>query len=296
MRVDRYREDSKSIWFHFEPSLDEDMFPVRIISVGHIFSSKPGYCLNSEEMQKMNPFPYHSFQYQIAGNGIFRYKKGDSEFSCDIPPQHLFIMSHSLDYEFKFTEGKDWEWLWIVLAGDFPERVLSSTQERAFALALDSPLILHLKTLLQTVLHSPLTANEIIANGCDFVLKFKDVLTMSRLSAEENFLYRSKQFISKNIRTVNVEELARYHGFSTKYFQRHFLKISGTTPGEFIMTQKVNLATVFLQNSSKKLSDIAYMSGFSDDSHLCRVFKDRTGQSPNEWRLKRSQNVRSVQP
>jgi AraC-like DNA-binding protein len=40
-------------------------------------------------------------------------------------------------------------------------------------------------------------------------------------------------------------------------------------------------------STDQQLSEIAAGCGFADQPHLCRVFRDRLGQSPAVWRRER---------
>jgi len=66
----------------------------------------------------------------------------------------------------------------------------------------------------------------------------------------------------------------------SKYFPRHFK----CTLGEYMRKIKVDRAFLLMENSHTSLSEIAYLCGFSDQSHFFRTFKYLTGFSPKEYR------------
>lgn len=286
MKVDTFRDDEKSLWFHFATAAADDVFPVKIASIGHLFSSNAEYLLNTANMCRMNPFRYHSFQYLINGAGRFRYHDGNVEVEQDILPQHLFLMSHDLDFSFRFTSGDNWEWMWILVEGELPDRVVASSTggTRVWKLDLNSAPIMSIKSLLQIVFHTQISTNQMILHGCEFLLNFKDAVFFNSLPPRDALLEKSRQIVMRNIRRINVEDFARYLGYSTKYFQKYFRNITGITPGDFILSLKLEYATMLLKNTSKKLDEIANLAGFSDASHLCRVFRSQFGISPKVWR------------
>ena len=286
MKINATREDSKSLWFHFDSINREKAFPVRIGSTGHLFSSNTKYLLDSNNMKYMNPFDYHSFQYLIDGYGCLRYHNGITEVEQLVSPGHIFLMSHNMDFSFKFTSSKSWEWMWILVEGDLADRVIKSIslELRVWKMASDSQPIMSIRSLFQTILHSHITESQMILAGCKFLLGFKDAILADRLSAQDAMLEKSKQIVWRNIRRIDVESLAKYYGYSTKYFQKHFRLTAGVTPGAFVRDQKINYAKMLLNNLSKSISEVAYLSGFSDTSHLCRIFRKYVGQSPKEWR------------
>lgn len=63
-------------------------------------------------------------------------------------------------------------------------------------------------------------------------------------------------------------------------FRRHYR----CSVGEHIRAQRVGYAMHELARTSKPIGEIAVESGFSDQSHLSRVFKKETGMTPKQFR------------
>lgn len=98
----------------------------------------------------------------------------------------------------------------------------------------------------------------------------------------------------------SIEQMAAESGVHPTYlaasFQRHF----GVSIGEFSRLQRIEQAKTVLAQSDEPLGNVAIQLGFSDQSHFCRAFKARTGQTPREYRKlfgissKLSKNLGSV--
>jgi len=65
-------------------------------------------------------------------------------------------------------------------------------------------------------------------------------------------------------------------------FKAHF----NCTIGEYVRRLRVEYACRELGQSSKSLAEIASAAGFSDQSHLSRVLKERLGMTPTEYRAR----------
>lgn len=81
-------------------------------------------------------------------------------------------------------------------------------------------------------------------------------------------------------RALTVEDLASAAGMSPSAFARAFKSALGETPHQFLTRYRVERAQEKLKEHEVALIDIALACGFSDQSHLGRVFKRLTGQTP----------------
>ncbi len=83
---------------------------------------------------------------------------------------------------------------------------------------------------------------------------------------------------------LTVESIAKEVGFSTYYFTRSFSKEFGITPHKYIQSLRVERAKHKIVKTNDSLAHIAIECGFSDQSHMNRVFKRITGFTPNMLR------------
>ncbi len=71
---------------------------------------------------------------------------------------------------------------------------------------------------------------------------------------------------------------------SANYFGDLIKKETGKTAQEYIQTKLIDLAKERLFDPGKSISQIAYELGFTYPQHFNRLFRQRVGQSPNEYR------------
>ena len=67
------------------------------------------------------------------------------------------------------------------------------------------------------------------------------------------------------------------------YFAGKFKKLTGCTFGEFLNRQRLSKAIDLINHSSKKLTCIALESGFYDQSHFIRRFKETFNITPSNY-------------
>ena len=95
---------------------------------------------------------------------------------------------------------------------------------------------------------------------------------------------RAREILRANIkRGVALKEVARECGLSVGHFSHAFRRSLGVAPHKWLIEQRVVLSKEKLRDGLS-LSDVATECGFSDQSHLTRIFRRTVGVSPGAWR------------
>jgi AraC-like DNA-binding protein len=88
--------------------------------------------------------------------------------------------------------------------------------------------------------------------------------------------------------TLSLKDLSQNLNVHPTYLSREFSKyFDDISFGDYIRKLRVEKAIELLNNSSHSLAEIAYLTGFSDQSHFNRNFKKFTGKNPSEYRKKK---------
>jgi AraC-like DNA-binding protein len=96
---------------------------------------------------------------------------------------------------------------------------------------------------------------------------------------------RVRAFIDKNLhRTIHTQDLSAVARRSPAHFSRSFKVAFGEPPHAYVVKRRLEKACRLMITSSASLSEIALNVGFSDQAHLCRLFRQAFGQSPASWR------------
>lgn len=94
---------------------------------------------------------------------------------------------------------------------------------------------------------------------------------------------------------LTLKELSKDLNIHPAYLSREFSKhFDNLSFGDYIRKQRIEKAIDYLHNSNYSLTQIAYLTGFSDQSHFTRIFKKQTGKSPSVYR-KESKKVKNKQ-
>ena len=100
---------------------------------------------------------------------------------------------------------------------------------------------------------------------------------------------RALDYIHANLaRNLRLEDIAGSARMSVFHFSRTFRKSTGTGPHRYLVQARVEKVRILLASSDRSLAAIADETGFSDQSHMSKVFKKFTGMSPKAFRSHRA--------
>jgi len=85
--------------------------------------------------------------------------------------------------------------------------------------------------------------------------------------------------------TLSLKEISGSLNVNPTYLSREFSKyFDNLSFGDYIRKLRIEKAIELLKNPKYSLAEIAYLTGFSDQSHFNRIFKGQTGKSPSIFR------------
>jgi AraC family transcriptional regulator, transcriptional activator of pobA len=125
-----------------------------------------------------------------------------------------------------------------------------------------------------------------------YCMRFYDRQFITRDIVHKDVLVRFEEllddyFQSDKPQTLGLPSVAYCAGqlnLSANYFGDLVKKETGRTALEYIQEKVIGLAKEKIFDHSKSISEIAYEMGFKYPSHFTRLFKQRVGQSPNNYR------------
>jgi len=139
-------------------------------------------------------------------------------------------------------------------------------------------------------------SKKLIANNIELLLnycmRFYDRQFITRSVVNKDILVRFenlldnylKSEITKSLGLPTVKYCADQLHLSANYFGDLIKKETGKSAQEHIQLKLIDIAKERIFDTSKSVSEIAYELGFKHPQHFSRMFKNETGQSPNEYR------------
>jgi AraC-like DNA-binding protein len=130
---------------------------------------------------------------------------------------------------------------------------------------------------------------ELFLNYC---LRFYDRQFITRDKSHKGILERFETLLNDYFQTDNpiriglpsVAYCADALNLSAGYFGDLIKKETGKTAHEYIQSAMIDMAKEKIADPDKSIGQIAYELGFKYPQHFSRLFKQRVGYTPNEYR------------
>ena len=140
------------------------------------------------------------------------------------------------------------------------------------------------------------TVNVIVSNIellLNYCLRFYDRQFITRAHLNKDILTRFegllKKFyeseLPKSLGLPTVWYCANELNLSANYFGDLVKKETGKTALEYIQEKVIDLAKERIFDRSKSISEIAFEMGYKYPQHFTRLFRQRVGMSPQEYRM-----------
>ena len=103
--------------------------------------------------------------------------------------------------------------------------------------------------------------------------------------APSGTISRAIEYINKNLSdTITIDDICSEVHMSKYHFCRRFRNAVGTTVMDYILRTRIMMAKDMLDNENMTVTEISNKCGFSSLSYFSRVFKEKTGKTPVEYR------------
>lgn len=103
--------------------------------------------------------------------------------------------------------------------------------------------------------------------------------------SDEQAVKRAIEYISDNYQNrLSLFEIAKETHYSPYHFLRLFKRHTGKTPFGFLLDLKIEKAKDMLKKTDCSISQICDLCGFGSLSYFSRVFKEKTGLPPSQYK------------
>ena len=189
-------------------------------------------------------------------------------FSADLIPENLLEKDRFISIKQMFKEARN--------GISFPQEAIMQVDSMLDNLSAEPDKFLQFTQLLNVIY---------FLSKCDYRILASDSFTNVKAGYEDKRLTSVKEYISTHLTdNIKLAKLAEIAGMSPSAFSHFFKKHTSITLSDYIIKMKLSRASRALVSSTLNISEICYASGFNNMSNFNRIFKNRKGMSPKEFR------------
>ncbi|MFD1140367.1 AraC family transcriptional regulator [Larkinella insperata] len=129
-----------------------------------------------------------------------------------------------------------------------------------------------------------LTIFQRLAVSTEYQLLNADSVSLDLNGREQERINRIYGFVETHYgQPIEIQQVASLANMTVPAFCRYFKKMTQMTFTDFVNEFRITQARKLL-TGDRSIGDVCYESGFNNLSHFNKVFKQRTGQTPGEYR------------
>ena len=117
------------------------------------------------------------------------------------------------------------------------------------------------------------------------VKKVRDNNINFRLGINDILVAQCQHYVFEHLHErIDIKKMGDDLGYNSSYLSHHFKDVTDMSLKQYILNEKIEAAKELLIYSQYKFSDIASFLGFCSQSHLGKVFQQKTGMTLREFR------------
>lgn len=236
------------------------------------------FSYNAGHMFLITPEDMHSFAVETTTKFVF------------IRFNHIYIRSQKGD-------GRDTEWIRrmeFILnnASHQPGCILCNTRDKGLVKVM-------IESAVDELANKQLYHHEIVAQVVNTLIAIvaRNIALLLPEKVGDNIdktVQNIAGYIQENIydpEKLRLETISSHFGLSDGYLGKYFKKHTGESLQQYIMNYKLRLVEIRLQFSDMRINEIVSELGFTDESHLNRLFKKHRGVNPTAFRKQQLQEA-----
>ena len=101
----------------------------------------------------------------------------------------------------------------------------------------------------------------------------------------EDIIKKSCLIIRDNMhQTLRINDLSKQLGINYSIFRKSFKKYTGLSPNQYHLSLRIKQASHQLSNTADTIKEISFNLGFCSVFYFSKIYKEKTGISPSEFR------------
>jgi len=231
--------------------------------------------------------PEFQMVYISDGEGLFN----SGGVTYQVKPGSLLLLLPGIKHSYKPLLETGWHEYWVGFKGayfsDLIEEGRFSPEQVFFEVGLSDSIF----SLFSLIFDEVRTQRPLYQmKTCAAILSLiAEVLARERRNDQPNFyqqiVEKAKYLMESNIfSAINLSGISDQLGISTSRLNEIFKTYTSMTPYQYYIHIKIHKAEGLLEQEDLSVKEVAYKMGFDDQYYFSRLFKNKTGASPSDWK------------
>ncbi|MDR2631540.1 MAG: AraC family transcriptional regulator [Spirochaetaceae bacterium] len=231
--------------------------------------------------------PEFQILYITKGKGIF----GTESRTYTVVPGSLLLILPGIKHFYKPVFEIGWHEYWAGFKGGFYSKLMEegilSPEHVFFEVGLHNNIV----SIFAQILDEARTQQPLYQlKACSGVLALiAEMLTHERRSEQPNYyqkiVEKAKYFMETNVfKAINVPDISEQIGVSPSKLNEIFKTYTSMTPYQYYIHIKIHKAEDLLEQDNVTVKEVAFHLGFEDQYYFSRLFKNKTGVAPSDWK------------
>jgi AraC-like DNA-binding protein len=261
------------------PSL---VYPPRVHPSGYFFTWEKGRILQE-----------YQINYITEGSGVIETTDGQFQ----VVPGSILILRPGLWHRYKPDPTTGWNEHYVGFQGDFCNHLFLEgffqASKPVMFVGFQESLINLFFEIVQLVKEEKTGHQQVCAANTILMLsKILSVVRNQEFAGKsiERKIRKACLYFRENLNSnINIETLATEFNVGYSYFRQMFRKYTGISPTQYHLSLRIQKAKDLLVSTNLSFKEIANNLGFESYFYFSRIFKDKTGKSPLEFRKEHQQ-------
>ncbi|MDR2069545.1 MAG: helix-turn-helix domain-containing protein [Spirochaetaceae bacterium] len=231
--------------------------------------------------------PEFQILYITKGEGIF----GAGDRTYTVTPGSFLLVFPGIKHFYKPVFETGWHEYWVGFKGGFysnlAEKGLLSMERIFFEVGLHNDIV----SIFEQILHEVRTQQPLYQlKACSGILTLiAEMLTHERRSEQPNYyqkiVEKAKYLMETNVfKAINVSDISEQIGVTPSKLNEIFKTYTSMTPYQYYIHIKIHKAECLLEDDNVTVKEVAFQLGFEDQYYFSRLFKNKTGVAPSDWK------------
>lgn len=245
-----------------------------------------GYDFNWAKGRAIHDF---ALVYLSSGRGWFESKYTPRQ---RVESGHVIMIFPGVWHRYMPERKTGWSEHWVGFDGDAPRRLLKngffSPKQPVFKISREILFLTLFTDIINAIKLNQPALQQVMSAATHYLLSQlysaqqtnPAGTTPVHVAIQEAIRRMNEQIASE----LDLSKMANELKVSYTWFRRSFLQHTGLSPHQYHLQLKVARARNLLSDSTLTIQQTAYQAGFESEQYFCRLFKNKTGLTPSQWR------------